>query len=70
MPVSYTHLDVYKRQILDIMPGGTRKVEFHYNGIFNEILDQIGLMPLPPVSYTHLIKNSDIMLRLRTSKIQ
>ena len=35
-------------EILDIMPGGTRKVEFHYNGIFNEILDQIGLMPLPP----------------------
>ena len=38
-------------EILDIMPGGTRKVEFHYNGIFNEILDQIGLMPLPP--YIH-----------------
>ena len=37
--------------ILDIMEGGTRKVEFKYNGIFNEILDQIGLMPLPP--YIH-----------------
>ena len=34
--------------ILEIMAGGTRKVEFHYEGIFNEILDQIGLMPLPP----------------------
>lgn len=33
------------------MPGGTRKVEFHYKGIFNEILDKIGLMPLPP--YIH-----------------
>lgn len=40
-----------KAQILEIMPGGTRKVEFQYNGIFNEILDKIGLMPLPP--YIH-----------------
>ena len=40
-----------KATILDIMEGGTRKVEFHYDGIFNEILDKIGLMPLPP--YIH-----------------
>ena len=38
-------------KILDIMEGGTRKVEFKYEGIFNEILDKIGLMPLPP--YIH-----------------
>lgn len=38
-------------EVLDTMPGGTRKVEFHYEGIFNEILDKIGLMPLPP--YIH-----------------
>ena len=38
-------------EILDIMEGGTRKVKFTYQGIFNEILDQIGLMPLPP--YIH-----------------
>ena len=37
--------------ILDVMEGGTRKVEFKYDGIFNEILDKIGLMPLPP--YIH-----------------
>ena len=37
--------------ILDVMEGGTRKVEFKYEGIFNEILDKIGLMPLPP--YIH-----------------
>ncbi len=30
------------------MEGGNRKVKFEYKGIFNEILDQIGLMPLPP----------------------
>ncbi len=34
--------------ILDILEGGSRKVEFKYDGIFNEILDKIGLMPLPP----------------------
>ena len=38
-------------EVLDIMPGGTRKVKFEYDGIFNEILDEIGLMPLPP--YIH-----------------
>ena len=43
-----------KANILDIMPGGTRKVEFHYEGIFNEILDQIGLMPLPPYIHEEL----------------
>ena len=40
-----------KATILDIMEGGTRKVKFEYEGIFNEILDKIGLMPLPP--YIH-----------------
>lgn len=40
-----------KAEILDTMPGGTRKVQFFYDGIFNEILDKIGLMPLPP--YIH-----------------
>ena len=27
---------------------GIRKVEFHYDGIFYEILDKLGSMPLPP----------------------
>lgn len=40
--------------ILEVMPGGTRKVEFHYDGIFNEILDKIGLMPLPPYIHEQL----------------
>lgn len=42
---------ILEAKILEVMPGGTRKVEFHYKGIFNEILDKIGLMPLPP--YIH-----------------
>ena len=41
-------------EVLDVMPGGTRKVKFSYNGIFNEILDKIGLMPLPPYIHEEL----------------
>ena len=37
-----------KAEILEQMDNGNRKVKFEYKGIFNEILDQIGLMPLPP----------------------
>ena len=44
-------------EILEVMPGGTRKVKFTYQGIFNEILDQIGLMPLPPYIHEELKEN-------------
>ena len=46
-----------KAEILEIMPGGTRKVKFTYDGIFNEILDKIGLMPLPPYIHEELKDN-------------
>lgn len=45
---------ILKAEVLDIMEGGTRKVKFEYNGIFNEILDKIGLMPLPPYIHEEL----------------
>ena len=45
---------ILKAEILDILHGGTRKVKFEYDGIFNEILDQIGLMPLPPYIHEEL----------------
>ncbi len=44
-------------EILEIMQGGTRKVKFSYEGIFNEILDKIGLMPLPPYIHEELKDN-------------
>lgn len=47
-----------KAEILEVLPGGNRKVKFTYNGIFNEILDQIGLMPLPPY-ITEKLKDKD-----------
>lgn len=37
-----------KAKVVDILEDGQRVVEFYYNGIFNEILDRLGLMPLPP----------------------
>ena len=39
---------ILKAEILDILNGGNRKVVFEYDGIFNEVLDKVGLMPLPP----------------------
>lgn len=39
---------ILQAEIMDILPNGNRIVNFKYEGIFNEILDQIGLMPLPP----------------------
>ena len=39
------------------MPGGARKVKFRYYVIFNEILDKIGLMPLPPYIHEELKDN-------------
>lgn len=39
---------ILKATILEVLEGGNRKVEFEYEGIFNEILDKVGLMPLPP----------------------
>jgi len=43
-----------KGEIIDILEGGTRKIRFIYEGIFNEILDRIGLMPLPPYIHEEL----------------
>ena len=34
--------------ILEVQDDGNRVVEFHYDGIFLEILEQLGKMPLPP----------------------
>ena len=46
-----------KAEILSSTKDGTRIVEFSYEGIFNEILDQIGLMPLPPYIHESLKEN-------------
>ena len=45
---------ILEAEILETLEGGNRKVKFNYDGIFNEILDKIGLMPLPPYIHEEL----------------
>ena len=40
--------DNLKARVIDILEEGERVIKFEYNGIFNELLDEIGIMPLPP----------------------
>jgi S-adenosylmethionine:tRNA ribosyltransferase-isomerase len=37
-----------KAEVIDILEEGNRLVKFYYQGIFEQILDQVGIMPLPP----------------------
>ena len=39
---------VLEAQIEEILEGGNRQVRFFYDGIFEEVLDRLGEMPLPP----------------------
>ncbi|MDR7856434.1 tRNA preQ1(34) S-adenosylmethionine ribosyltransferase-isomerase QueA [Tissierella sp.] len=39
---------ILKGEIIDIGEDGTRMIKFDYQGIFEEILDKLGEMPLPP----------------------
>ncbi|MBY1807780.1 tRNA preQ1(34) S-adenosylmethionine ribosyltransferase-isomerase QueA [Clostridioides difficile] len=35
-------------EVVDLSDEGSRIIKFHYDGIFEEILDELGNMPLPP----------------------
>ena len=39
---------ILKGEIIDIVDEGNRLIKFSYEGIFEEILDKLGEMPLPP----------------------
>ena len=45
-------------RIIDIVDEGNRLIEFSYDGIFEEILDKLGEMPLPPY-ITHRLEDRD-----------
>jgi S-adenosylmethionine:tRNA ribosyltransferase-isomerase len=45
-------------EILEVVDDGNRLIQFHYEGIFEEILDQLGQMPLPPY-ITHQLKDKN-----------
>ncbi len=47
-----------KAEILDTVNEGNRLVRFEYEGIFEEVLDRLGEMPLPPY-ITHKLKDKD-----------
>ncbi|MCI9467904.1 MAG: tRNA preQ1(34) S-adenosylmethionine ribosyltransferase-isomerase QueA [Oscillospiraceae bacterium] len=40
--------------VLDTGEGGTRRIKFQYDGIFLEVLEQLGRMPLPPYIHEEL----------------
>ena len=45
-------------EVIDVVEEGNRLVRFTYDGIFEEILDQLGQMPLPPY-ITHQLEDKN-----------
>lgn len=45
-------------EIVDVIEDGNRMIKFHYKGIFEEILDKLGQMPLPPY-ITHKLQDKN-----------
>ena len=45
-------------EVVDIVEEGNRLIRFHYEGIFEEILDRLGQMPLPPY-ITHQLQDKN-----------
>lgn len=44
-----------RAEIIESTEDGGRRVRFHYDGVFEEILDQLGQMPLPPYIHEKLL---------------
>lgn len=47
-----------KAEVLETVEEGNRLIRFEYEGIFEEVLDRLGEMPLPPY-ITHKLKDKD-----------
>ncbi len=45
-------------EVIDVVEDGNRLIQFTYEGIFEEILDRLGQMPLPPY-ITHQLKDKN-----------
>ena len=45
-------------EVVDIVEEGNRLIHFEYEGIFEEILDRLGQMPLPPY-ITHQLEDKN-----------
>jgi len=44
----FTFSDKLKCEIIDVLDNGNKVIKFKYDGIFFNILDEVGQMPLPP----------------------
>ncbi|MCI5903362.1 MAG: tRNA preQ1(34) S-adenosylmethionine ribosyltransferase-isomerase QueA [Blautia sp.] len=49
---------ILEGEIVDVVEEGNRLIQFRYDGIWEEILDQLGEMPLPPY-ITHKLKDKN-----------
>ena len=49
---------ILKGKIIEVVEEGNRLIQFEYEGIFEEILDRLGEMPLPPY-ITHKLKDKN-----------
>lgn len=49
---------ILKAEVLDVVEEGNRLIRFSYQGIFEEVLDSLGEMPLPPY-ITHKLKDKN-----------
>lgn len=47
-----------KAEVLDVVEEGNRLIQFSYDGIFEEVLDRLGEMPLPPY-ITHKLQDKN-----------
>ncbi len=47
-----------RAQIMETLANGGRRVRFHYQGVFETLLDELGQMPLPPYIHEHLADQS------------
>lgn len=47
-----------KAEVLEVVEEGNRLIQFHYDGIFEEVLDKLGQMPLPPY-ITHQLEDKN-----------
>ena len=47
-----------KAEVLEVVEEGNRLIQFQYNGIFEEVLDKLGEMPLPPY-ITHKLQDKN-----------
>lgn len=50
--------DLLHGEIIDVLEDGNRLIRFGYQGIFEEILDELGQMPLPPY-ITHALQDKN-----------